>query len=338
VALLGACAMTGALRWNRARMLRYAVITVALTAATIGGTRILFSRVIEQPYTKDKVLAGMHLLRQPVTAVVHREMPAWPTTEQGALLETIRARGVLRVGYLANSLPFAFFNGRDDLVGFDVELAHRLAAEMNVGLEFVPVDRRVLADQLDAGACDIVMSGVVVTPARASRTLYSHSYLDETLGLLVEDENRGRFETWNALREAGHLTIAIPDVPYYLDRIRDQMPDATIREFDDVAGLLSEGESEVDAIVFPAERGSAWTLIYPHYTVVVPGPTRIRLPLAYPLARGDQAFASFINTWIELKQKDGTMAALYEHWILGRSADRPTPRWSIMRDVLHWVD
>jgi ABC-type amino acid transport substrate-binding protein len=209
---------------------------------------------------------------------------------------------------------------------------------MQVGLEFVPMHRDSLADQLDAGVCDIVMSGVVVTPDRASRTLFSVSYLDETLGLVVEDERRGRFQDWASIRAGGPLTIAVPDVPYYLDKIRELIPGVSTRKVDDVGALLAEGPPDVDAVALPAERGSAWTLMFPRYTVVVPEPSKIRIPLAFPLARNDEAFASFINTWIELKRKDGTIDALYEYWILGRSADRHAPRWSIIRNVLHWTD
>ena len=338
IALLGTCAMTNRLRWDGVRLARYAAVTVALTIATIGGARVLFSRVLEQPYTKDQVLAGMHLLRQPVAAVVHRDPVAAQPRPNGGVLEGIREQGVLRVGYLSNSLPFAFFNAHDDLVGFDVELAHRLAAELRVGLEFVPASRHALSDQLGSGYCDIVMSGVAVTPLRASRTLFSISYLDETLGLVVEDGTRARYTSWTAIRSGGPVTIAAPDVPYYVDKLRELVPNATIRKFDDPDAILGGRAADVDAILLPAERGSAWTLIYPRYTVVVPEPGRIRLPLAYPMARNDLAFASFINTWIELKQKDGTMQTLYDYWILGRNADPPTRRWSVIRNVLHWVD
>ena len=336
VALLGTAAMTGGLRWNRARIVRYASITALLTVATIGGTRMAFAHALEQPYTKDKVLAGMHLLRVPAAAVVHRESVPGPH-EKGAVLDTITARGVLRVGYMSNALPFAFFNARGELVGFDVELAHRLASELQVRLEFLPVRRNAVAEQLDAGYCDIVMSGMVVTPLRASRTLFSTSYLDETLALLVEDGRRGRFASWDAIRKTGAVTIAVPDLPYYVDKIRELLPTATILRFDDVNALLQDG-SPADAIAFPAERGSAWTLIYPRYTVVVPEPSRIRLPLAYAMAHDDHAFASFINSWVELKRKDGTIDALFDYWILGRNATHPGPRWSVIRDVLHWVD
>ena len=87
-----------------------------------------------------------------------------------------------------------------------------------------------------------------------------------------------------------------------------------------------------------AERGSAWTLLYPQFTVVVPEPGLVKVPLAYPLSGHDEAFASFINTWIDLKRKDGTIDALYAYWVLGRNAAPPHPRWSIIRNVLHWVE
>ena len=87
-----------------------------------------------------------------------------------------------------------------------------------------------------------------------------------------------------------------------------------------------------------AERGSAWTLQYPAYSVVVPGPNPIRVPLAYPIGRRDERFASFVNTWIALKGKDGTLDAAYKHWILGQDAAPRQPRWSIVRNVLHWVE
>jgi ABC-type amino acid transport substrate-binding protein len=78
--------------------------------------------------------------------------------------------------------------------------------------------------------------------------------------------------------------------------------------------------------------------MYPAYSVVVPEPGVIKIPLAFPVARHDQAFLTFVNTWIDLKRKDGTLDTLYRYWILGQEATTRTPRWSIIRNVLHWVD
>jgi hypothetical protein len=87
--------------------------------------------------------------------------------------------------------------------------------------------------------------------------------------------------------------------------------------------------------VLTAERGFP-TLLHPAFSVAVPQPLHIRLPLAYPVPRHDVEAARFLSTWIELKKRDGTIQAFYDHWILGRDAKAKTPRWSIVRDVLGW--
>ena len=51
----------------------------------------------------------------------------------------------------------------------------------------------------------------------------------------------------------------------------------------------------------------------------------------------ERELADFVNTWIALKKEDQTIGALYEYWILGRSAVEREPRWSVIRNVLHLV-
>ena len=130
----------------------------------------------------------------------------------------------------------------------------------------------------------------------------------------------------------------MPDVPYYIDKLRRRAPNAELRVIHgDLASVFKNWDANLDALAIPAERGSAWTLLYPQFSVVVPEPTIMKVPLAYPIGRHDAAFASFINTWIDLKRKDGTMTSLYDYWVLGRDAEPRKPRWSIIRDVLHWT-
>lgn len=204
--------MSGLLRWNRRRLVRYAVVTAALTIAAIGGTRLLFASVLDQGYTKDQVLAGMHLSCGTAAAVLVTQTTApVPAAAEGmSRIEAIRARGSLRVGFLPDALPFAFFNQRQELVGFDIELAHRLAGELGVRLELVAVPREKLDDEVASGACDIVMSGVAVTTDRASRIMLSSAYLDETLAFVVPDASRERFATWDGIRGMGAITIGVP--------------------------------------------------------------------------------------------------------------------------------
>ena len=89
---------------------------------------------------------------------------------------------------------------------------------------------------------------------------------------------------------------------------------------------------------FDAEGGAAWTLLYPKFQVVVPLPDVAKTPLAYPVAGGDKEFADFLSQWILLKKEGLEYPMLYDHWILGQDAVPKQPRWSIIRDVLHWIE
>ena len=132
------------------------------------------------------------------------------------------------------------------------------------------------------------------------------------------------------------------DLPYLMGLVQREFPGvaivsipfnhATITDFFEGRG------PSVDALAYTAERGSFRSLLYPAFSVAVPHPVVLKLPLAYPVARHDVEAARFLSNWIDLKQKDGTIPALYDHWVLGRDARPPRPRWSVLRNVLHWVN
>ena len=103
-----------------------------------------------------------------------------------------------------------------------------------------------------------------------------------------------------------------------------------------MGGQLRGDRPDLDAVIWAAETGSAWTLIYPSYSVAVPRGLGIRVPGAYALPRGQGELRIFINRWLDLKLGDGTTQALFDHWILGKNVETRGPRWSILHDVLGW--
>jgi ABC-type amino acid transport substrate-binding protein len=274
---------------------------------------------------------------------VLRELPAGPPPlpRSGAtLLEAVRARGRLRVGYLDDQMPYSYFNARGELVGFDVEMARLLAEELGVALEFVPVTRDRMDALLEAGVCDLVMSGVLVTTRRAARTVFAPSYLDETLAFVVADHRRSEFLSEDKVHATPGLRVGVPDLPYLLQLVHREFPGIEVVPVmaKEVNDFFAGRSPHLDALALTAERGSFLTLLHPAFSVAVPHPLAVRIPLAYPVARHDLEFARFLGTWIDLKRKDGTIDELYGHWILGRTAQPPKPRWSMIRNVLHWVD
>lgn len=338
LALIGSCAMAGEVRWRTAPAVRYFAITIVLAAAFVAGGRALFATALAPEYQKDRVLAEMNLLDASVRDAAAQPAPALPGAA-GPVLDRIRERGILRAGYFSDSLPYAFRNRQGDLVGLDVELGYRLARELGVTVEWIELDRAAMADALAVnGSADIVMSGVAITTERAATLLFSVPYLDETLALLVRDHDREAFATWPQINAMGDVTIGIPDLPYFIEKLQALAPKARLQVVPSIEAALGAGRLDLHAFALPAERGSAWTLMHPQFSVVVPSGRRVRIPLGYPMAARDESFASFINTWIELKQKDGTVEALFDYWVKGLRATPVKPRWSIIRDVLHWID
>jgi Na+/H+-dicarboxylate symporter/ABC-type amino acid transport substrate-binding protein len=345
IALIGTCAVAGALRWKLRAVAKYVAVTVMLTVAAVVGTRLVAAQIIVESSARLDPHGGMRLDERSDHEVVrHDAVPAAASPLPGARLLTVATTRVLRVGYLSDALPFAFFNARGELVGFDVALVHRLAIELGVGLEFVPIERETLdrpfgaAERLSEGYCDIILGGLAVTTQRAGLMQLSSPYLNETLGFVVPDHARHRFDSWDAIRASGPLTIAMPDVPYFVAALRTRLPQAQVRTAGTMAALFGRHAAVADAVAMPAERGSAWTLRYPQYAVVVPSPGLVKVPLAYAMPRGEPEFGAFVNTFIDLKRQDGTIDALYEYWILGRNATPRAARWSIIVDVLHWAD
>jgi Na+/H+-dicarboxylate symporter len=337
VAVLGTCAVAGRVRLDWTKLARFVVVTASLTVAMIGGTRLLLRVSLNRPYEKDQRLAQMELLKDRGQARVFTKAedapPLPPVTT--SVLDRAQRRGTLRVGYLEDSLPYAFFNGRGELVGFDVEMAMQLAKDLGIGAEFVPVSRAVFERGLDADTCDLVMSGVAVTTDRAAHLQLSASYLDETVAFVVPDRLVAAFSEWSNVRAMGRLRMGVPRMPYFIQKVRDELGNVDVVLLDRMADAFVAHDPPLDAVMMTAERGSAYTLLHPTYSVAVPKPRPFKVPLAYPIAARDLELTSAVNTWIELKRKDGTIDELFVHWILGEDAVRPHPRWSVMRNVLH---
>jgi Na+/H+-dicarboxylate symporter len=341
VALLGSAAIVGSLRFSAARFGCYLLITAVLSIATLGGLRALFVTVLKPTFAGEEIVYSMRPLMTKNEARLMKPADFDGGTEERvtSVIASIKARGLLRVGVFPDRLPFVFFNEARQMVGLDVEMAQLLSRDLGVELEFVEIeDSTALTRMLRTGRVDIAMAGMAVTPERAREMLFSDPYLDETFAFVVKDYLREEFSHWATMRDLTGFTVAIPDVPYYIERVRASAPalklqSQTIKQIED--GLK---KGTLEAAMLPAERGSVLTLLYPKYTVVVPGPGVVKIPLAYPVAGRDQNWASFLNTWIELKRRDGTIDALYGHWILGKKGDQRQPRWSIIRNILHWID
>ncbi len=334
VGLLGSAAIAGLIRLEPRRVTRYLVITGVLVVGTMGTLRVLFETAL-RPRFDGAALVGALAPALPL-APIATEVPA--RASASPVLQAVRARGAVRVCYVDGRPPYAFTNRDGALVGLDIEMAHQLAIDLQVSLQLVRTTMPTHAAALADGTCDIAMSGIVATPLRATEAAFSKPYMEETFAFLVPDHLRDDYQTWDSIRARRRITVGFPDMPYFRRQMQQRLPEADLRPITEIPDLLASGQMPFEALALSAERGAFLTLLYPGYSAVVPAPNHFEVPVAYALPEGDTAWEAFVNTWLELHQRDGSLRTLVDHWVFGKSLSAPQPRWSIVRNVLGWVE
>ncbi|WP_158265659.1 cation:dicarboxylate symporter family transporter [Blastopirellula marina] len=337
VALLTAAGNAGWLKFRPGQVSIFAGATLTLLLAAVGGTRLVLESTVDRAYSKDEMIAGMQSIQYKLKGSVSREIPEpIAASEEESILDQIRKQGVLRVGYDPGGMPFSFFNKKDELVGFDIEMTQALADELGVTVEYSPYEKKEMADGLSGERrYDMLVGGLFATPSRVESMLFSQGYLDLNLSFVVPDYRKHRFDSFANLRQMDRPRIAVLERPYFGVWIQNTAPTAEIVLLDSPKEFFDQ-PNRYDALVMSAEAGSAWTLLYPSYSVVVPEDARLQVSIGYPMPVQAKRLENVVSRWIDLKQKDGTIDSLYAHWIEGKSARHSTPRWNVMTNVLGW--
>jgi Na+/H+-dicarboxylate symporter/ABC-type amino acid transport substrate-binding protein len=340
LALLTAAAVSGRTRLRWPVLARFTVASLVLTLGLFLGLRLFYQYLVPHEYRAYQNLVDMQLAGEPVPveSMKLEDVSPTPSRPGAGRIDLIKQRGALRVGYRRDLLPFVFRNARGQMVGFDVEMAHQLARDLEVDLELVRVKGDDQADYLEDGRVDIMMTGLTVTPDVAAEVRLSESYMDVTLAFVVRDHNRSKFNSREKVKALESPRIAIMNIPYYIEAVRRYLPEAELEVLDSPREFFQADEGEFDALFYTAEAGSGWTLVYPSFSVAIPRPDVVSVPLAYAMPRGADDLGDYVDTWITLKRQGGAIDRAYRHWILGKGAERTQPRWSVVRDVLGWVD
>ncbi|MBE0366160.1 hypothetical protein PULV_b0908 [Pseudoalteromonas ulvae UL12] len=254
----------------------------------------------------------------------HQEVKSLPKTipvsKQTDTLKRIQQRGVLRIGYYRDDLPYAFHNKQGKLVGFDIEVLSILAADLGVKAEFVKIYRKETASLLEQGYLDIV-TGIPLIPDNMQKYTLTTPYTEQSLAILTRDIRRGDFIDWLSIRERKDFIIGVPESFFYQSIISKNFKAGKVWEISSPRLFFREDYQHIDAMIFGAASASAWTLLYPEYTVVTPKPALPPVAIAFPISSHDPAFELFMRNWILMKQRNSTFDKLFTYWIEGKAPD-----------------
>ncbi|WP_375594068.1 transporter substrate-binding domain-containing protein [Algihabitans albus] len=239
-------------------------------------------------------------------------------------LDDILERGTLRVGTALFS-PWAMRNQDGALIGFEAEVAAKLAADMGVELETAVMSFDQLVPALEEGAIDIVASGLSITPRRARRISFSAPYATSGINMLVNRDLGEAFASLSDFDDPG-VRIAVVRDTTASDLARSIFPEAEI--------FLLANEEEV-AIAVLTERVLAAVAATPFPELQsLAQPDKVFVPFDQPLVttgegfglrRGAHDLKSYLDSWIVFRSLDGWFRERRSYWFgtLAWQADLP---------------
>ena len=234
-------------------------------------------------------------------------------TARTSLLDQIKQRGTIRVG-VSTFVPWAMRNKQGELVGFEVDVASRLAADAGLEIEFIPTAWDGIIPGLLAGKFDVIIAGMSITPARNLSVNFTRPYSHSEL-LLAASRDEADHLVDKADYDHADVTIAVRRGSTSVQAARKNFPSATIQQFDDdILAFQEVLNGNAEAVIASSPK--------PEHEVLR-NSDRLFIPFDEPLDRGAEAIAirqgetdalNFFDNWILLRTEDGWLKERRDYW------------------------
>lgn len=330
--------MTNGMKINIKKLVTANFIPIGIVAGLLLCMKLYFAYAINQPYDNRSMLSNL-IVQKKVEHKIHLSVPKIDKEDyEIPLLDRILERGFIRIGYKKQNLPFTYLNNTTKTIqGFDVQYAHELAESMNCQIEFIPFNNDNMDKLLNNGTIDMAMSGLAFVPQLRKNILFSNPVIELNLSLLVKDFRKKEFSDPKNIQSKNYKFAAFEDNPF-MERFRQKRRNIDFSITGKPEDFFSKN-SNFDGLLISGEAGSAWTLYYPGYSVIIPKPSIYGYAEAYAVSGHNADFLSFINQWLKMQEINGFKKENYDFWILGQGSQEEASRWSIGKDVLQlWKD
>ncbi|HEX9174294.1 MAG TPA: transporter substrate-binding domain-containing protein [Telluria sp.] len=237
------------------------------------------------------------------------------------LLDTVRARGALRIAMEGTYPPFNFKDPKTgQLTGYDVEVANLLAARLGLRPEFVTTEWAAILAGLATGKYDVIVSQVGITPKRQQAFDFSEPYTWSRPQLIVRKNERVSYTSLAALKGkklgvgqgsvfeqqakavSGIEVRSYPAAPENLQDLAFGRVDAALNDSLMVAYLLKNSN-------LPIKAGA---------------PVGAVERMGIPFRKNNPKFAAELNKALASAKADGSLRRISLKWF-GTDASRPAP-------------
>lgn len=180
-------------------------------------------------------------------------------------LEQIKEKGNLVIGTSADYPPYEFhkvIDGKDEIVGFEMEMANEIANELGVKLEIKDMKFDGLLPALKSGVVDMVVAGMSPTEERKKAVDFTNVYYNGEHTILVKKENLDKFNTIESLKD---LKIGVQKSSLQEQIATDVLKATNIKGLSKISDVVLElNNGKVDAIVLSKETTKGYLKQYPN--------------------------------------------------------------------------
>lgn len=181
------------------------------------------------------------------------------------IVDKIKKSGKLVLGTSPDYPPYEFINSKNEIVGFDIEIAKELAKDLGVKLEIKDMKFDGLLAALQSGNVDIVLAGMTPTKERMESVDFSKIYYTSLQGIVVRAEDKDKYNTLDAL--AGKK-IGVQKGSIQEGLAKEQIKNADIKALGKVTDLMLELKNKkVDALVVEKPVAEAYASKNPDLSI-----------------------------------------------------------------------
>ncbi len=242
---------------------------------------------------------------------------AAPVTEQlrdASTLEKVVRSGKLRIGF-STFVPWAMKDKTGTFIGYEIDVATRLARDMGVTPEFIPTKWSGIIPALLTGKFDIIIGGMGITPKRNLKVNFTIPYEFSGMSMVANNKLAQGFSCLDDFNKPS-VTLAVRTGATPVQAAKRFMPKATLRQFDDEAQALQEvligkAHAMVASAPFPAQQAVR------HKTKLflpLEQNTFTKEPIGFAIKKGDPDFLNFLNNWILVTESEGWLQERQDYW------------------------
>ena len=228
-------------------------------------------------------------------------------------IENALKRGVLRVG-MSTFVPWAMKDKTGKLIGFEIDVANRLAQDTGVKIEFVPTKWAGIIPALLTGKFDVIIGGMGILPQRNLKVNFTIPYDYSGMSIVAHKQLATGFKRLEEFNRP-EVKIAARLGSTAEMAVRKYMPQAKLQLFDDESQVIQELRSgRVHALVASAPLPTFLALENPEVLFLPLQETFTKEPIGFAVRKGDVDTLNYFNNWIRVVEAEGWLKERKQYW------------------------